>query len=129
MRTDVDGDSTGALEERLRGTGHDEAPGVDHDDVIADVLHVVEQVRGHQHGDAEGPQAADQGEHLLPPERVETGRGLVEEHQLRIADEGLGKLRALAHAGGEAADRAEPRFVQTDEVEDVGCPLAGGAGR
>ena len=127
MWTDVDGDSTGALEQRLRGAGHDEAAGVDHDDVIAHVLHVVEQVRGHQHGDAEGPEAADEGEHLLPPERVETRRGLVEQHELRIADQGLGQLRPLAHAGREPADRPEPRFVQPDEIEDVGCPLAGGA--
>ena len=42
----------------------------------------------------------------------------------RIADERLRELRALAHAGGEPADRPEARFVEADEVEDVGRALA-----
>ena len=75
------------------------------------------------------PRRPTSGEHLLPPERVETGRRLVEQHELGIADQGLGQLRTLAHAGGEPTDRAEPRFVQPDEIEDVGRPLAGGARR
>ena len=109
--------------------GHDELAGVDHHDVVAHLLHVVEQVGGHQHRDAERAEAGDEREHLLAPERVEAGGRLVEQHQLGIADERLGQLRALAHAGREAADRAEARLVETDEVEDVGCPLAGGARR
>ena len=63
------------------------------------------------------------------PERVEAGGRLVEQHQLGVADERLGQLRALAHAGGEPADRAEPGLVETDQVEHVRRPLAGGAGR
>ena len=92
--------------------------------MVAHLLHVVEQVRGHQHGDAERPEAGDEGEHLLPAERVEPGRRLVEEDQLGIADERLGELRALAHASREPADRTEPCLVEADEVEDVRRPLA-----
>ena len=95
--------------------------------MVADLLHVVEQVGGHQHGDAERPEAGDERQHLLAPERVEAGRRLVEQDQLGIADERLGELGALAHAGREAADRAEPGLVETDEVEDVRRPLAGRA--
>ena len=123
-RADVDGDDAGALEQRIGRAGHDEPAGVDHHDVVAHLLHVVEQVRGHQHRDAERAEAGDEREHLLAAERVEAGGRLVEQHQLGIADERLGELRALAHAGREPADRAEPGLVEPDEVEDVGRPLA-----
>ena len=109
--------------------GDDEPAGVDHHDVVAHLLHVVEQVRGHQHRDAERAEAGDQGEHLLPAERIEPGRRLVEQDQLGVADERLGELGALAHAGREAADRAEAGLVEADEVEDVRRPLAGRTGR
>ena len=121
---DVDGDPAGALEQRLGGAGDDEPAGVDHHDVVADLLHVVEQVGGHEHGDPERAEAGDEGEHLLPAERVEAGGRLVEEDQLGVSDERLGELGALAHAGGEATDRAEARLVEADEVEDVRRPLA-----
>ncbi len=103
----------------------DELAGVDHHDVVAHLLHVVEQVGGHQHRDPERPEAGDEGQHLLAPERVEPGRRFVEQHELGIADERLGQLRALAHAGREAADRAEAGLVEADQVEDVRRPLAG----
>ena len=124
-RPDIDGEHAAALEQRVGGARDDEPPGVDHHDVVADLLHVVEQVGGHQHGDAERPEPGDEGKHLLPAEWIEPRRRFIEEHQLRIADERLGELGALAHAGGEPLDRPEPRLVETDEIEDVGGPLAG----
>ena len=42
-------------------------------------------------------------------------------------DDRLRELRPLPHARRELADRSEPRFVEADEVEDVGRALAGGA--
>ena len=66
----------------------------------------------------------DEREHVVAAGRVETARRLVEQHELGIADDRLRELRALAHAGRELADRAEPRFVEADEVEDVGGALA-----
>ncbi len=126
---DVDGDHAGAVEQRFGRALDDEAAGIDHHDVIADLLHVVEQVGGHQHGDAERAEPGDEVEHLLAAERVEAGGGLVEQHELRIADERLGQLGPLAHAGGEPADRAEAGLVETDQVEHVGRPLAGRLGR
>ena len=106
--------------------GQHELAGVDHHDVVAHRLHVVEQVGGQHDRDAERRQAGDEGEHLLPADRVEARGRLVEQHQLGIGHERLGQLRALAHAGREALDRAEPGLVETDEVEHVGGPLAGG---
>ena len=101
---------------------------VDHHHVVAHPLHVVEQVGGDEHRDAEAGEAPDEAEHLLAAERVEPGGGLVEEDELRVGDEGLGELGALAHAGGEAADRPEAGFVEADQVEHLRRPLAGGPG-
>ena len=128
-RADIDGDDAGALEQRVGGAGDDELAGVDHHDVVAHLLHVVEQVGGHQHRDAERAEAGHEREHLLAAERVETGGRFVEQHQLGIADERLRELGALAHAGRESADRPEPGLVEPDEVEDVGRALARGARR
>ena len=70
------------------------------------------------------PRRATSSEHLFAAQRVEAGGRLVEQHQFGIADDRLGELRALPHAGGEPADRAEPGLVEADEVEDVGRALA-----
>ena len=45
------------------------------------------------------PESGDEREHLLASEWVEASGRLVEEDQLGIADERLGELGALAHAG------------------------------
>ena len=59
------------------------------------------------HRDAERGEAADERQHLLTADRVESGRRLVEQHQLRVGHQRLRQLRALAHAGREAVDRPE----------------------
>ena len=127
--TDVDRHHAGALEQGIGLTRHHEVAGVDHHDAVAHLLHVVEEVGGEQHRDAERAEAGHQLEHLLASERIEAGGRLVEQHQLGIAHERLGQLGALAHPGGEAADRPEARLVETDQVEDVRSPLAGGTRR
>ena len=73
----------GALEQRVGRARDDEPAGVDHHDVVAHLLHVVEQVGRHQHRDAERAEPGDEREHLLAAERVEPGGRLVEQHQLR----------------------------------------------
>ena len=128
-RTDVDGDGAGALEQRVGRAGDDQSAGVDHHDVVAHLLHVVEQVRGHQHGDAERSEPSNEREHVVAPDRVEAGGRFVEQDELGIADDRLGELRALPHPGRELADRPESRLVEPDEVEDVGRSLARGARR
>ena len=119
----------GAFEQRVGGTRHHEPAAVDHHDVVAHLLHVVEEVSGHQHRDAERAETGNEHQHLLAAQWVEARGRLVEQHQLGIADQRLGQLGALTHAGREPADRPEPGLVEPDEVEDVGCPLASGAGR
>jgi hypothetical protein len=126
---DFDPHGTRPFDELVHRTGEHEGTGIDHDDVIAHPLYVVEQVGGEQDGDAERRQAADEVEHLLPPDGVEPGRRLVEQHELGIGDERLGELHALAHPRRETTDGTEPRLVESDEVENVGRPLSRGARR
>ena len=125
----LDPHGAGAVQEGLGGAGMAQLAAVDHHHLVAHALHVVEQVGGHERRDAEAGEPADEGEHLLAADRVEAGGGLVEQHHLRVGDDGLGQLRALAHARREAADRPEPSLVQADEVEHLRGALAGGAGR
>ena len=81
------------------------------------------------HRDAERAEASDQRQHVVAAQWIEAGGRLVEQHEFRIADDRLRKLRALAHAGREAADRAKARFVETNEIEDVRRPLTSRASR
>ena len=126
---DVDGHRARLVQERRGGGVGDQAAGVEHDHVVADLGHVVEEVGGQHHRDAEAAQAVDQGQHLLPAGRVEAGGGLVEQDELGVGDDGLGQLGPLAHAGGEAAHRPEAGLVQPDQVEHLRRPLAGGPHR
>ena len=113
----------------VRRPGQHELTGVDHHDVVAHRLHVVEQVGGQHDRDAERRQAGDERQHLLAADRVQAGGRLVEQDQLRVGHERLGQLGPLPHARREALDRAEAGFVETDEIEHVRRPLAGGPRR
>ena len=55
LGADVDGEQPGALEQRAGGARDDQPAAVEHHDVVAHLLHVVEEVGGEQHRDAEGP--------------------------------------------------------------------------
>ena len=56
----------------LGRTRHDQPAAVDHHHVVAHLLHVVEQVGGHQHRDAE---RAEPGDQLRASPRARAGRG------------------------------------------------------
>ena len=102
-RTDVDGDGAGAFEQRVGRARHDEPAGVDHHDVVAHLLHVVEQVRGHQHRDAERAEPGDEREHVLAAERVEAARSA------RRAAPARDRRRSPARASCAAACRSRTR--------------------
>ena len=109
------------------GAALQQVAGVDRQQEVADLLDLAQQVRGDHDRDAElvaGP--LDQVQHLVAPGRIEAVRGLVEEQQLGVVDEGLGQLDALLHAGGVAADLAVALLVQADVAQHFGRSLAGG---
>jgi hypothetical protein len=82
----------------------------------AEIRHVVDDVRREDHHHV----LADLGEQVQKTVallRIEAGGGLVDDDQLRIADQRLGDAEALAHAAGKAgqhllADAPQIRLMQ-----------------
>ena len=72
---------------------------------VAQPLGLVHVVRRQQDGPALGAEAADDVPELPARLRVEAGRRLVEEQQLRVADQGAGHRQPLLLAAGELARR------------------------
>ena len=93
---------------------HD-AAGLEQRDAIAHALHLIEQVRGQQHGDALVLELLDQVEELERRLRIEAGGRLVENGDLGALHHDLGKPEPLAHAAREGRDTL---------VGDVGEPHA-----
>src|SRR5262245_7594527 len=107
----------------------DELSGVDGDEEVADALDLAEEVARDDDGDPERrARPPDEGEHLVPPGRVQSVRRFVEEQELRVVDERLGELDPLLHAGRIAADRSIALLEQADVAEHFGGALAGGRG-
>src|SRR6266536_737578 len=76
-----------AAAERVRAAlRHDRAAGQDHHPV-GQVLGLVHVVRGQQDALAEGAQVVDQLPGVAPGRGVEPGGGLVQEDQIRVADD------------------------------------------
>jgi hypothetical protein len=96
------GDVTAA--ERVRGRLRYQLTVAHHPDPVGQVLHLVEIMRGKQHCGARVPQAGDHVPGIPPCVRVEASRGLVEEQQLRIADEGEGKVKPAQLPAGQRPD-------------------------
>ncbi len=90
--------------QRVRGQLLDQVTVAHHPDPVGQPLYLVEVMRGEQDG---GPGLAQPGDHLpgIPPGvRVEAGRRLVEEQQLRVADQGKGEVQPAQLAAGQGAD-------------------------
>ena len=85
-------------EEGAQGPTGDDRAMVDHRDPIADLLHLAQEMRVEKHRHAAVPQVADDVANVPPPHRVERGGGLVEEHDLRVAQQGDAQAEALLHA-------------------------------
>ena len=75
-----------------------------HDDPVGDLEDVLEVVADHHHAEAALAEALDQAEHLRRLRHAEGGGGLVEQHDLGLAEQGAGDRNGLALASGEAAD-------------------------
>ena len=89
-------------------------------DAIAHALHAFEQMRGEQHRNAFGFEAADDGQQFRSRVRVEPGCRLVENGDLRALHEDFGQAEALSHAAGEGADAFVGGFGEADPLERVG---------
>ncbi len=120
-----------ARPQRGHGALDHRAPLVDDDGPVADLLDLVQQVRGEQHGRAGRAELADELAHVLHALRVEAARGLVEDDHLGPAEQRVGDAETLLHAVRVAAHLAVGAVQQADRVEHLGDALLGGvpAGR
>ena len=87
-----------------RTLGHEPAP-VEDRDSVADPLDVRQDV-GREHDGRLAAKAGDQLEEVTPALRIERADRLVEEHDRRSMEQGLGDPEALAHPARPAADPA-----------------------
>ena len=126
----LDGPDEGAagLEELLLGALGDDPALTDQDQVVGDLLHLVEQVGGEQHGAAALGVLPEQAAHPVDPGRVEAVGGLVEDQDARVAEERVGDAEPLAHAEGVVPEPAPGLGGrQRDELEHLVDPRPGQA--
>ena len=83
--------------------GGDHASLVDDRDAVAQPLHLAQEVRVEEDGRAPVAGLADDRADVVAAHGVQRGRGLVEDHQRRVAEERRREPQALLHPLGEAA--------------------------
>ncbi len=110
----------------LRRVEGDDRAAVHDRDAIAQRLGLVEVVRGQDHGPAGGGDAADHVPEVSPRLRVEAGRRLVEEHDLRVVHERERDREPLLLPAREPARRGLPFLGEADQLEQ---PLGASSGR
>ena len=93
------------------------APGIQQDDPVAELLHIVQQV-GRKYDTGFAAQTAEQPADLFGLQRIQTGGGFVEDQDIRSMHQGLGQPKTLRHAGRESAREPPIELGQPDLVED-----------
>ena len=121
----LDGPDVGAagLEQLLLGALGDDPALPDQDQVVGDLLHLVEQVGGEEHGAAACGVLPQQAAHPVDAGRVEAVGRLVEDQDARVAEQRVGDAESLAHAEGVVPEPA-PRLGrrQRDQLEHLVDP-------
>jgi hypothetical protein len=99
----------------------------DNRDPVSDTLHLVQLVRGQEDGPPGGSGLTEQALELMPHQRIEPGRRLVEYQQLRPVHEGQDQAGLLPVALRQFADRAIGHYLEP--VGQLPCQrVAGTAG-
>src|SRR3954471_11286109 len=113
--------------EQLRGrAGGDDAPVAEDGEAIGEGVCLLHVVRGQEDALAKGPQVPDGLPGLAARRRIEAGRRLVQEDELRIADERERKVEAAQLSARECADARFSLLAETHELDhlaDVPRPL------
>ena len=111
--------STGPGGERRGGAGRQHPPVVEDHDVVGQALDLVEVVAREQHGDAVVAQPGDDLADLLATHRVDPGAGLVEERDLRAADQREGEGEPSLLAAGDLPPGAPLEAREPDPLEQL----------
>ena len=106
-------------EQLAERAGGDDPPVVDDRDPVAQPLDLAQQVRVEEHGRAPVARLADDRPHVVAADRVERGRGLVEDHERRVAHERRREPEPLLHALREAASAVAGAVGEPGEPEDA----------
>ena len=104
-------------EEVLHGPRRDDAAVVDHSHAVADLLHLAQQVRVEEDRGAPLGHLADDAADIVATDGIESRRRLVEEYQLRLAEQRRPKAQALLHAFGKRAHTAAGAIGQAHDVQ------------
>lgn len=94
-----------AFDQIPRRTYADDAAFVQHDDAVTQHLGFVHVVRGHEHRLAGVAQVGDFVPQQMAHGRIETGRGFIEDEQLRIREQRAHESEPPLHATREHLDR------------------------
>ena len=101
---------------------------VDDGDAVCELVGLLEVLRAEQDRRALGDERADDVPDLVARARIQAGRRLVEEHELRGDDDARGDVQSAAHAAGVVLDELAGGLGQPERVEQlVGAALRGPA--
>jgi hypothetical protein len=114
--------------ELARGSLGDHLAAVDDGDALGELVGLVEVLGAEQHRGALADERPDDVPDLVARARVEPGRGLVEEHQLRRDDDAGGDVEPPAHSAREVLDQTGAGVAEPERLEQlVGACLGLGA--
>jgi hypothetical protein len=97
----------------------DDPAAVQDGDPIGELLRLIEVLRGQQHRGAAVGELLDRLPHLDPRLRIQAGRGFVEEHHRRAADQAHRDVEPAAHAAGVGARSPTSGIRQREAGEQV----------
>src|SRR5690348_5311995 len=92
---------------------------VDDGDAVAESLGFVHVVRGEENRAARGLEFLDEIPDLAARLRIESGRRLVEEEQIRITDDRARNRQPLLLTAGQFSDTTVALLVELHESDDV----------
>jgi hypothetical protein len=112
--------SAGDLTLELVGSAlRDQVPVVEHRDPVGELIGFLEVLRGEEDGDTIGHQPADDSPHRPTASRVQSCRRLVQEDDLRAADQGHRQIQLPAHTAGIGCHQLLRRLRQVEPVQQV----------
>ena len=88
-------------------------------DAVAEALRFFHVMRREQHRAAGGTELPDDLPELAPRLWIETGRRLIEEQQVRLADERTGNRQPLLLSARQCDDARPPFFFELDERQHL----------
>ena len=119
LRRDAHG-RFGAAEELPRRAGIDTGAAFDHDQPVAHLLDLGQQVRGDKYGALLSGHSSDELADLAHADRVQPVGRLVEDQQLRLAEQGAGDPKPLLHAERVLPEAVPAAVGKPDELEQLG---------